>query len=78
MQIKIWFYYCRYYAFLESRFAVPPKVKPPPYFEIDEECIMEEMNLNDVSINNFCGDLNAGTIPKNPMGQQIHGEPYPL
>ncbi len=26
----------------------------------------------------LCGDLNQGFVPKNPMGQNVLGQPYPL
>uniref|UniRef100_A0A336MFX5 CSON000834 protein n=1 Tax=Culicoides sonorensis TaxID=179676 RepID=A0A336MFX5_CULSO len=65
-----------YYAFIESRNAIPPKVRQPPYVQIPEDC--PQADSKDVSIYNFCGDLNVGTIPKNPMNQSVLGEPYPF
>ncbi|XP_063699663.1 uncharacterized protein LOC134830193 isoform X2 [Culicoides brevitarsis] len=64
-----------YYAFIESRNAIPPKVKQPPYIQVQEECV--NTDSKDVSIHNLCGDLNAGKIPRNPLKQNIMGEPYP-
>lgn len=35
-------------------------------------------NMWKKSLNNLCGDLNKGSIPANPMNQNIYGTPYPL
>lgn len=70
-----------YYAFIESPNAIPPRVRPPPYTNTDEECYYaerENIDGNDVSLYNFCGDLNKGIIPRNPMKQSVYGEPYPF
>lgn len=70
-----------YYAFIESPNAIPPKVRLPPYTHTDDECYYaerENIDGNDVSLYNFCGDLNKGIIPRNPMKQSVYGEPYPL
>lgn len=77
ISLKI-FDYFRYYAFVESPSAVPPKVRPPPYDHVNVECKDQQNSKSYVSVNNICGDLNKGQIPKNPMKQSILGEPYPL
>lgn len=30
------------------------------------------------TLNNLCGDLNKGSLPLNPMKQNVLGSPYPL
>lgn len=72
------FYSCRYYAFIESPSAVPPKVRSPPYTHINIDCKDATNAKPYVSANNLCGDLNKGKIPRNPMRQSVLGEPYPL
>jgi hypothetical protein len=67
-----------YYAFVESPSAVPPKVRPPPYTPINVECKDAIARKPHVSVNNICGDLNKGKIPRNPMRQNVLGEPYPF
>jgi hypothetical protein len=67
-----------YYAFIESPSAVPPKVRPPPYNHINTDCLEFNVKKTVVSANNICGDLNKGKIPRNPMRQNVLGEPYPL
>ncbi|KAL1501987.1 hypothetical protein ABEB36_007203 [Hypothenemus hampei] len=67
-----------YYAFVESPNAEPPRVRPPPYTFAPVDC-KEDLNRSPhVSIFNICGDLNKGTIPRNPMGQNVMGSPYPF
>lgn len=67
-----------YYAFIESPNAEPPRVRPPPYNEIDVDCKTEEVRAPHASYTNLCGDLNKGAIPRNPMGQNVMGTSYPL
>ncbi|KAJ8708521.1 hypothetical protein PYW07_010646 [Mythimna separata] len=67
-----------YYAFVESPNATPPRVRPPPYRQVTSSCAEVESNKPHVSANNLCGDLNRGVIPRNPMGQNPNGEPYPF
>ncbi|KAH8346346.1 hypothetical protein KR084_006321, partial [Drosophila pseudotakahashii] len=68
-----------YYAFVESPNAVPPKVRLPPYTFINAECKdVAAGKKSAVSVHNICGDLNKGQIPKNPLGQNVLGEPYPF
>ncbi|KAH9640882.1 hypothetical protein HF086_000787 [Spodoptera exigua] len=67
-----------YYAFVESPNATPPRVRPPPYRQVTSSCPEVESNKPHVSANNLCGDLNRGLIPRNPMGQNPNGEPYPF
>lgn len=67
-----------YYAFIESPSAVPPKVRPPPYTHVNLDCKEQNGKKSFVSVNNICGDLNKGQIPRNPMRQSVMGEPYPL
>lgn len=68
-----------YYAFVESANAVPPRVRPPPYTFINADCRdVAAGKKSAVSVHNICGDLNKGQIPKNPLGQNVLGEPYPL
>lgn len=67
-----------YYAFIESPSAVPPKVRPPPYTHVNLDCKEHNGKKSFVSVNNICGDLNKGQIPRNPMRQSVMGEPYPL
>ncbi|VEN50731.1 unnamed protein product [Callosobruchus maculatus] len=61
-----------YYAFVESPMAEPPRVRPPPYTHAPIDC--PEGDGHRV----LCGDLNKGTIPRNPMGQNVLGAPYPF
>lgn len=68
----------RYYAFVESASAIPPKVRPPPYTHVNVECKDIPGKKAFVSVHNICGDLNKGQIPRNPMRQNVLGEPYPL
>lgn len=68
----------RYYAFVESAAAIPPKVRPPPYTHVNLECKDIPSKNAFVSVHNICGDLNKGQIPRNPMRQNVLGEPYPL
>jgi len=67
-----------YYAFVESASAIPPKVRPPPYTHVNLECKDIPSKTAFVSVNNICGDLNKGQIPRNPMRQNVLGEPYPF
>ncbi|CAB3225662.1 unnamed protein product [Arctia plantaginis] len=67
-----------YYAFVESPNATPPRVRPPPYRQVSSPCPDVDSTRPHVSANNLCGDLNRGLIPKNPMGQNPNGEPYPF
>lgn len=67
-----------YYAFIQSPSAFPPKVRPPPYQPVNKDCVDFKNNNPYVSVNNLCGDLNKGKIPRNPMGQNVMQELYPL
>uniref|UniRef100_A0A2A4JZK0 Uncharacterized protein n=1 Tax=Heliothis virescens TaxID=7102 RepID=A0A2A4JZK0_HELVI len=67
-----------YYAFVESPNATPPRVRPPPYRQVTSACPEAEASKPHVSAANLCGDLNRGLIPRNPMGQNPNGEPYPF
>lgn len=67
-----------YYAFVESPNAEPPRVRPPPYTPAPIDCREDEDKTPHVSPFNLCGDLNKGVIPRNPMGQNVLGSPYPL
>ncbi|XP_060807682.1 uncharacterized protein LOC106140903 [Amyelois transitella] len=67
-----------YYAFVESPNATPPRVRPPPYRQVATDCPEVGEKRPRVSAHNLCGDLNRGTIPRNPMGQNPNGEPYPF
>ena len=61
------------YAFMESKDTEPPTVRPPPYKYVKEKCIDDPNPIK--STNNFCGNLNTGKIPINPMSPE---DPYPL
>ncbi|XP_019865609.1 uncharacterized protein LOC109594811 [Aethina tumida] len=67
-----------YYAFVESPNAEPPRVRPPPYTPAPIDCREDEDKTPHVSPFNLCGDLNKGVIPRNPMGQNVLGSPYPF
>ncbi|RZC37874.1 spaetzle-like protein, partial [Asbolus verrucosus] len=67
-----------YYVFVESPNAEPPRVRPPPYSHAPVDCREDENKSPHVSPFNLCGDLNKGTIPRNPMGQNVLGSPYPF
>jgi hypothetical protein len=54
------------------------RVRPPPYRKVDVDCAEVGDSKPHVTAHNLCGDLNRGDIPNNPMGQNPHGEPYPL
>ncbi|KAJ8924324.1 hypothetical protein NQ315_007117 [Exocentrus adspersus] len=58
--------------------AEPPRVRPPPYTHAPVDCREDEDRTPHVSPNNLCGDLNKGVIPRNPMGQNVLGSPYPF
>ncbi|XP_022910290.2 uncharacterized protein [Onthophagus taurus] len=67
-----------YYAFIESPNAEPPRVRPPPYSFSAVNCREEIEKVPNNAPFNLCGDLNKGSIPKNPMGQNVMGSPYPF
>lgn len=67
-----------YFAFVESPNAEPPRVRPPPYNLVPYDCREDDSRASNGSPNNLCGDLNKGSIPRNPMGQNVLGFPYPL
>ncbi|CAH1186049.1 unnamed protein product [Phyllotreta striolata] len=67
-----------YYAFVESPNAEPPRVRPPPYNVVPYDCREDDFRGPHGSPNNLCGDLNKGNIPRNPMGQNVLGSPYPF
>ncbi|KAF4525035.1 hypothetical protein B566_EDAN001948 [Ephemera danica] len=56
-----------YYAFEEAPNAEPPRVRRPPYLQSDMPCAGLGNVQPHMSINNLCGDLNKGYIPKNPI-----------
>ncbi|GJQ76762.1 hypothetical protein Trydic_g15604 [Trypoxylus dichotomus] len=67
-----------YYAFIEAPNAEPPRVRPPPYTFASIECREDGVKSPHASPFNLCGDLNKGVIPRNPMGQNVLGSPYPF
>lgn len=67
-----------YFAFVESPNAEPPRVRPPPYNLVPYDCREDDSRASNGSPNNLCGDLNKGSIPRNPMGQNVLGFPYPF
>lgn len=67
-----------YYAFVESPNAEPPRVRPPPYSYAPVDCKEVKDKTPHMSYFNLCGDLNKGLIPRNPMGQNVLGSPYPF
>nr|CAG4638464.1 EOG090X06KU [Cyclestheria hislopi] len=70
-----------YFPFEESPARAPPRVRRPPYAQADVDCpgIHAPPGSNGVqSLDNLCGDLNKGYIPKNPLGHSINGQAYPF
>ncbi|XP_059478672.1 uncharacterized protein LOC132198579 [Neocloeon triangulifer] len=67
-----------YYAFEEAPNAEPPKVRRPPYLQTDVPCAGLANVQPHMSINNLCGDLNKGYIPKNPIHPNKKGPAYPF
>ncbi|KAE8739138.1 hypothetical protein FOCC_FOCC015367 [Frankliniella occidentalis] len=68
-----------YMAFVEAPNAEPPKVGPPPYVFVDVPCPgLAGPSASKKSLNNLCGDLNKGVIPRNPMRPTPNGTPYPF
>ncbi|XP_034246919.1 protein enabled [Thrips palmi] len=69
-----------YMAFVEAPSAEPPKVGPPPYVFVDVPCpgVAGPSSSAKKSLNNLCGDLNKGVIPRNPMRPTTNGAPYPF
>ncbi|XP_065334737.1 uncharacterized protein spz6 [Cloeon dipterum] len=67
-----------YYAFEEAVDAEPPKVRRPPYLQADVPCAGLGNVQPHMSINNLCGDLNKGFIPKNPIHPNKKGPSYPF
>ncbi|KAB0804066.1 hypothetical protein PPYR_01036 [Photinus pyralis] len=67
-----------YYAFVESPNAEPPRVRPPPYTYPPVDCKEDNDKSPHSLYYNICGDLNKGSIPRNPMGQNVFGSPYPF
>nr|CAG4651839.1 EOG090X06KU [Triops cancriformis] len=66
-----------YFPFEESPSRIPPKVRKPPYVQADVDC--PGFNAFDInSLDNLCGDLNKGYIPRSPFGTLIEGQPYPF
>lgn len=61
-----------------SKYAIRYRVRPPPYRQVASECPEATDPRPHVTAHNLCGDLNRGIIPRNPMGQNPTGEPYPL
>lgn len=67
-----------YYAFVKAPNAVPPEVRPPPYSFPSVDCMEDRGGGPQASVFNLCGDLNKGSIPRNPMGQNVLGARYPF
>lgn len=68
-----------YYNFAKAPAGMrPPKIRKPPYLPIAVDCpgVFDVNPLN--SKNTLCGDINRGYIPRNPIGQMLDGQPYPL
>lgn len=40
--------------------------------------VLEEAGEVSLSLDNLCGDLNTGLLPRNPLGQNVLGASYPL
>nr|CAD7431924.1 unnamed protein product [Timema monikensis] len=54
---------------------VDPQEPPEGYYAFIES---PRVRSGQKSLNNLCGDLNKGTIPRNPMEQHVLGHPYPF
>ncbi|XP_076259826.1 spaetzle domain-containing protein 6 [Rhynchophorus ferrugineus] len=67
-----------YYAFVKAPNAEPPRVRPPPYSFPSVDCVEDRGGGPQASVFNICGDLNKGSIPRNPMGQNVLGSRYPF
>ena len=68
-----------YMAFVEAPNAEPPRVGPPPYVFVDVPCPgVAGPSGAKKTLNNLCGDLNKGVIPRNPMRPTTNGAPYPF
>ncbi|XP_046403571.1 uncharacterized protein LOC124169120 [Ischnura elegans] len=67
-----------YYAFIESANAEPPRVRRPPYQHTNARCPGIGQLHPHASLDNLCGDLNQGIIPRNPMDQNVMGSSYPF
>ncbi|XP_071452224.1 uncharacterized protein spz6, partial [Hetaerina americana] len=67
-----------YYAFIESPNAEPPRVRRPPYQHTNARCPGIGQLHPHASLDNLCGDLNLGIIPRNPMDQNVMGSSYPF
>nr|CAH0108817.1 unnamed protein product [Daphnia galeata] len=71
-----------YFPFEESPTRTPPKVRRPPYAQADVDCPgMDSPAVGDggvQSLDNLCGDLNKGYIPKSPLGRNVNGHSYPF
>ncbi|XP_057373930.1 uncharacterized protein LOC130694846 isoform X2 [Daphnia carinata] len=71
-----------YFPFEESPTRTPPKVRRPPYAQADVDCPgIDSPAAGDggvQSLDNLCGDLNKGYIPKSPLGRNVNGHSYPF
>jgi len=68
-----------YYPFEESPAKIPPKVRKPPYLQTQVNCPgVNDLNVNEQTLDNLCGDLNKGYLPLNPIGQTVEGVSYPF
>nr|CAG4637026.1 EOG090X06KU [Ceriodaphnia reticulata] len=71
-----------YFPFEESPSRTPPKVRRPPYAQADVDCPGMDAPAPGAggvqSLDNLCGDLNKGYIPKSPLGRNVNGHSYPF
>ncbi|XP_018014312.1 uncharacterized protein LOC108671308 [Hyalella azteca] len=69
-----------YYPFEEDPLKSPPRVRKPPYTQTEEVCsgVLEAPEQVSLSLDNLCGDLNTGLLPRNPLGQNVLGASYPF
>nr|CAG4643221.1 EOG090X06KU [Ilyocryptus agilis] len=72
-----------YFPFEESPSRTPPKVRRPPYAQADVDCPGVETTAAGggqqvQTLDNLCGDLNKGYIPKSPLGRNVNGHSYPF
>lgn len=68
-----------YYAFEKAhRNELPPRVRSPPYQQLDMPCPGQMNDQYMDNKNTLCGDLNRGFVPLNPMNILIQNQHYPL
>ena len=53
------------------------------YIAVDKQAFnfvlgVNDLNVNEQTLDNLCGDLNKGYLPLNPIGQTVEGVSYPL